>query len=217
MLVFDIETVPTLRSMQQPYPMADRQPPGNYSKPEAIAKWYEGDKAKWREDRSKECSLNSRLGRIVAIGYSFSVGEASVETAPTEDLEGGLLSLFWSLVKDQSVIAGFNSHSFDFPYILTRSLILGVQIPVEVPPYLRRYSYRPHFDVRMALTGWETRATGSLSDWCEAFGNDAPEGKGSEVYDAYLAGDFDSIVRHCKSDVRATSALVERVAPVFGL
>lgn len=213
-LIFDIETVPTTAAMAQPYPEADRNPPGNYKSDEAIAKWREADRSKWAEDRAKECSLNPRLGRIVAIGYQLGSAPV-VEVAQTEEQEAWTLATFWDLVGVDGTIAGFNSHGFDFPFLVTRSLILGVPIRCHVPTYQRRYSYTPHFDTRMALTGWDQRASGTLSDWCLAFGIPAPEGKGSEVYEAYLAGDFDRIVAHCRSDVAATAALVERIAGTF--
>jgi hypothetical protein len=217
MVVFDLESVPLAASLAAPYPREQRQPPSTYKSDEAIAKWYAGDEVSWREGRAKECALNPRLGRVVCIGYGTPDGRDEVELAREEFGEKLVLAEFWARVFHHGRIAGFNSHGFDFPFLLTRSLIQGVVPKGDVTQYLRRYNYTPHFDVRMALTGWDSRATGTLTDWCTAFGIDAPIGKGSDVFASYQQGDFDAIELHCRTDIAATAALVQRVAPVFGV
>lgn len=217
-LVFDIETVPTLAALAAPYPEAERQPPSTYKNPEAIAGWVERDRAAWLEARVKECSLTPRLGRVVALGVrAMDDPEPFVQVAQTEDGEADLLRFFWEVVADSDGIAGFNSMAFDLPFLVTRSLIHGLTIPVRVPDYLRRYAYAPHFDVRMALTAWDVRASGTLGDWCEAFGIPRPTGSGADVWTQVQAGDWDAIVAHCAADVNATHALVHRVAPTYGV
>lgn len=217
MLVFDLETIPTEAALAAPYPEADRTPPANYKSEEAITKWYASDRAAWSEARIKECSLTPRLGRVLALGVQSHTDPAPVVSlAADEEDEGDLLRFFWQLAEGET-IAGFNSHSFDLPFLVTRSLILGVTIPLRLPDYLRRYTYAPHFDVRMALTGWDARATGTLGDWATAFGLDAPVGKGAEVYGDFVMGNWEGIQDHCREDVETTLALARRVAPTFGV
>lgn len=214
-LTFDIETIPTTAALALPYPEGDRSPPANYKSEEAITKWYASDRAAWSEARIKECSLTPRLGRVLALGVSSPTApDPFVSLAATEEDEGDLLRFFWQLAEGE-MLAGFNSMSFDLPFLVTRSLILGVTIPLRLPDYLRRYTYDPHFDVRMALTGWDARATGTLGDWAAAFGLPRPVGSGAEVYTQFLAGDLEAVEAHCLSDVAATKALVERVGPAY--
>ncbi len=221
-LVYDIETVPLAASLAAPYPAEERQPPSNYKSDEAIAKWRAGDEAKWREGLGKECSLSPRLGRVLAIG-TFALGDTAdpvANVAMVEESEAALLTGFWHEVGragTRQIIAGFNSISFDLPFLVTRSLILGVTPSIVVPDYLRHYNYAPHFDVRMALTFWDSYTKGTLAEWCRAFGIEAPEGKGSEMYERYLAGDRDAVALHCRTDVRATAELVAVVGPTFGV
>lgn len=216
MIVFDIETVPLTAALATAYPAVDRSPPANYKSDDAIARWRERDETDWRAFRVKECSLTPRLGRVVAIAWATPNG-SGVDTAETEADEGATLRRFWEHVAISRQIAGFNSHGFDLPFLLTRSLILGVNVGGDVTPYLKRYNHSPHFDVRMALTGWDSRATGTLSDWCEAFGIPGKSGHGSQVYDLVTQGDWPALVKYAADDVNATAELVRRVGPTFGV
>jgi hypothetical protein len=218
LIAVDVETVPLAASLLAPYPREQRTPPANYAKPEAIEGWYAKDEAAWRDGRAKECALSPRLGRIVYLGYGFLEGgsiELDGDTAREEFGEKLLLQEFWSRLKEYRHLVGFNSHGFDFPFLLTRSLINGVVPGFDITPYQRRYTHTPHFDVRMALTGWDGHTSGTLSDWCTAFGIPCPTGKGSEVFEQYQAGDFDAIKLHCRSDIEATLQLAHRVGPTF--
>ena len=216
-LVFDIETVPTATALAMPYPEADRNPPGNYKNEDAIAKWRAGDRERWEAERVKECSLTPRLGRVVAIAFSVP-GHENVAIAATEADEATLLEDFWQSVRGERQIAGWNSHGFDFPFLLVRSLLLGVDHGMaDVTPYLRRYSYQPHFDAKMALTAWDARTGGTLDDWCAAFGIAGKSGHGSEVYGMVTRGEWDALRTYARGDLEATKDIVARVGPAFGV
>lgn len=216
MLTFDIETVPVASALAAEYPKDRRSPPSNYKSEDAIAKWYATDEASWREGRISECSLSPRLGRVVAIGWVVG-GQSGVDVAETEADERATLQRFWEHVRVARQVAGFNSHGFDFPFLLTRSLILGIAPGIDVTGYLRRYTHTPHFDVRMALTGWDSRQTGTLQDWCDAFGIAGKIGSGSEVYGMVTRGEWDKLVAYAAADVEATAHLVAKVGPTFGV
>lgn len=217
MLVFDVECIPLAASMAEPYPEEERTPPGNYKSEEAIAKWRAADREKWDAERVKAYSLSPRTGRVVCIGYGNTDGDSHAQLAKVEADEYALLCGFWKLVRQSPVIVGFNSHGFDFPFLLIRSLILGVEPGVRVADYLRRYTYTPHFDVRMALTGWDVRQPGTLADWAKAFGVAGKSGHGSEVYGMVLEGRWDDLSNYCLADVAVTRALAQRVGPAYGV
>lgn len=217
MLVFDVESVPLAASMAAEYPEDERQPPSNWRDEEKIAKWRAADREKWDAERVKAYSLSPRTGRVACIGYEFDTGTQKSVIAHVEGNESVLLGDFWAAVRQSPVIVGFNSHGFDFHFLLIRSLILGVDPGVRVADYLRRYTYTPHFDVRMALTGWDVRQPGTLADWAGAFGVAGKSGHGSEVYGMVLEGRWDDLSNYCLADVAVTRALAERVGPAYGV
>lgn len=220
-LVLDVETVATEAALAMPYPREKRNPPAHYKKEEVIAAWYEKDEAEWKAERVRECSLSPRLGRLVTIGWAMpDAGRHDVGIAFSADDEHLELCRAWERIAEASGrIITFNGLSFDVPFFLTRSLIHGIKptVPVRtIRDWTRRYSYGPHYDVRAVLTQWDSRMSGTLSDYCTAFGIPCPTGSGSEVYAHYQAGEFDKIAEHCRSDVEATAALYQRISPIFG-
>ena len=218
MIVFDIETVPTAAALARPYPEADRLPPGNYKSAEAIAKWHETDRAKWAAERNKECSINPRLGRVVALACAWTgTDRVTVDVAKTEEEERHLLTVFWGHVNEAQQIGGFNSMAFDLPFLLVRSLACRVRVPVRVGDYLRRYSHHPHFDARMALTMWDARASGTLDDWCAFLGIKGKSGHGSEVAGMVERGEWAALTDYATADIHATKALIEAIAPTFSV
>lgn len=215
-LVLDIETVAQEAALNAPYPRDKRNPPANYRKDEAIAAWYEKDEAEWKADRAKECALNPRLGRIVAVGTTEATAIGIKESDEAWLLEGA-----WNLIADANgQIITFNGLSFDVPFFLFRSMVNGVKptVPVKtLRDWTRRYSYAPHYDVRGVLTGWDNRASGTLTDWASCLGIPCDDTtKGSDIHALYQAGDFDAIAEHCRADVATTKALYEKVSTIYG-
>jgi len=212
MLSFDIETLPLDSSMALPYP-DDRDAPANYKSIEAISKWRDLDEAAWEVGRIKAYSINPRLGRVCAIGYAD--GEASWgETAPQEADEARVIEQFWGLVWTRGQVCGWNSLGFDLPFLLVRSALLEVPVPKGIGAYLRRYSYTPHLDCKMALLNWPSgypKGEG-LSEWAVAFGLQPKSGHGSEVYAMAQQGDWGAIGDYAADDALLTHGIADRLA-----
>lgn len=219
MLAIDIETIPTAAAMAFPYPEADRQPPGSMSKPETIAAWREKDRAAWEVDRIKAYSLNPRFGRVAAIGYAERDGDGALaarsSVAENDLAETILLAQFWSAVASRQIVT-FNGLAFDLPFLVTRSIIRGIA-PVNVAPYLRRYSVTPHFDARAALTNWDSHAKGTMGEWLAALGLPPKDGHGSEVWAMVEAGEWSKVGQYAQADASRTLELAEAAAPWWGV
>jgi hypothetical protein len=221
-LILDIETVPTERGLAAPYPSADRTPPANYKSDEAIARWREADRAKWEQERAKECSLNPRLGRVLCCGMMHEGGEPFVAYAAEADEEANVLRAFWrELRAAEGHVVTWNG-AWDLRFLVMRSLHHGLtpSVPSDVVrSWFRKYSTAPHCDVKALLLNWEVRVAGEgLSEWCEFLSLPGKtEGlSGADVWPLFQADHHEEIADYCLQDVAATAALYERVAPMLG-
>lgn len=214
-LVFDIETVPAVELRKVPPTVA-----------QAVTKY--ADRQKWDED--KVMSLSPYFGKVVSL--AIGDGEASLEDqevtvfiVPPDDVdapedlpawvrlvtEQELLKAFWALAGHASVVVTYNGRNFDVPFLMGRSLIHD--IPVRVDLQSNRYSLRPHLDLYMAMGGRNGRGPASLDVVCWALGMPSPKEvmDGSMVATAFAKGDVKTIAEYNAGDVRATSAVYQRV------
>lgn len=222
-LVLDIETVPTVAALAQPYPEGDRQPPANYSKADSIAAWRDKDRAAWELDRIKAYSVNARLGRVLCVGLRpLDADRTTIITAQDEAGETTLLARVFGALRLYRGEAITWNGSWDLSFLLTRAMVCGVAPglpPRTMRAWFRRYAYHPHYDVKAVLTQWAPPTKGEgLDQWARALdltgkldGMD-----GGSVYGLHMAGQWDAIEAYCRQDVDTTHALYQRVAAVYG-
>lgn len=169
-------------------------------------------------DVELEKAISWTLGKIICIstGRVTDKLELNLRSFVGSD-ERTILSDFWKYLGTSTTspwetqFIGFNSLSFDFPFIRGRSAILGVKPTLELP--LRRYDAEHHYDVRMMLTNWGDRGLGNLSYWGEAFGSryDPAICSSDQVGEKFRQNDFEAIRRHCEEDVRITWELYKKL------
>jgi predicted PolB exonuclease-like 3'-5' exonuclease len=214
-LVFDIETVPAVDLRKVPSTIA-----------QAVAKHAERNE--W--DETKVMSLSPYFGQVVSLAVGN--GEQDPRTqdvtvfvvppkgAPTTTLpswirpvtEAELLRAFWTLAGHASCVVSYNGRGFDVPFLLGRSLIH--QVPVRVDLSGSPYSLRPHLDLYpLVAPGGFGRGPASLDVVCWALGFASPKESmdGSMVATTYAKGDVASIALYNAGDVRATTAVYQRV------
>lgn len=225
-LVVDIETIGLASSMAAPYPEADRNPPGNYKLPDATEKWRASDKERWAAERSKECSTNPRLGRILCIGgQRTDEAEPGVQYAATEADEARVLERFWEAADGTDGRVVTWNGQWDLRFIIIRSLALGVKPSLPrniISQWMRKYSLNPHFDCKAALVNHDHSLMMSgaegLDAWATFFGLPGKAGgmHGGEVWPAFQRGEHQRIADYCAGDVSATGGIYQRIAPMFG-
>lgn len=222
-LFLDIETIPS----QTPGALeAIRQTikhPGNISKPDTVAKWYEEHADAVAEEQYRKQSFDGALGEIISIAWANDDSEINVnyrcdtnETKLLKDFFKALDSL-----KDDNgnriIISRWCGHyisDFDLRFLWKRCVILGVRPPIQIP-----YDAKPWddaiFDTKTQWTGSSSHYTGvgSLDALAKAFGLAGKDGdlKGSNVYDFWLAGRFEEIVEYNKNDVYLCRELFRRM------
>jgi predicted PolB exonuclease-like 3'-5' exonuclease len=232
-IVVDLETYPLDEVEQYLTPLPEITPPdldaiqpaGNVKKPELVAASLEDRKRKALDDYADavlartvklqkqidDCGLEPDLGQIVAIGWMFADdAQPQVRTCPTRTDERDALEVFWrdyNSVRDPELVT-FNGLKFDLPYLMRRSLYLGVKHPKLI---IDRYRTR-HIDLQAVLSYNGVLAWRSLKFYLARFGiaNDDLT-TGNQIAAMVRAGDWDGVAAHCAADVMGTKLLAQRL------
>ncbi len=203
-LFLDIETVanPDMVAML-PEPKA----PSTYKDPEKIAAYI----AEKKTQQLADAALDPDTGRICAIGTfapydthpqgRLAVGDAS---------ERRLLRWAWARIEGcGGNMVGYNLINFDIPFMLRRSLALGVKVPNM--PMVAKYRNAPVTDLYCILYNWQPGK--GLKTVCKMLGieNPLPDLDGSQV-----AG-MDRCTRreYVCNDVMLTAALFDRMNGIY--
>jgi len=212
-VVFDIETLGfPLESFDE-------------AQQEYLMRFAKGDEE--RADAIAKLSLAPFTAQIVAIamlnpdsnqgkvfyqhpeGTAWLSDDGLVEFAP--GTEGELLAEFWKTVSRYGQFITFNGRSFDCPFLMLRSALLGVKVTRNLMPY--RYSANEHCDLLDQLTFYGAFRKFNLDFYCKSFGIKSPKSEGITGLDIgplFQEGRFREIAQYCLGDVRATAALFHR-------
>jgi predicted PolB exonuclease-like 3'-5' exonuclease len=200
-LFIDIETIPS-DTMPK---IEDIKVPGNYSKPDTIAK-YQFDN---QESLYKKQALDSMQGRIICIGYAYS---GIANTIAME--EGETLQLFYFHVKEifddimeTPHFVGWNIGTFDLPWLWRKAIQYNLPELRALIPHNNRNLYTD----LMKVWACDFKDYVSLDNCASFLGIEHPGGKGSDVYDWWKEGNIDAIRAHCEEDVRTTMKIYERI------
>lgn len=121
-----------------------------------------------------------------------------------------MLEEFWSAVQHYRRLITFNGRSFDCPFLMLRSAILGVTPSRNLMTY--RFSAGEHCDLLDQLTFYGATRRFTLETYCRSFGISGPgTGRGAPE-NALLVeeGRFREIAEHAVRTVTATAGLYER-------
>lgn len=195
-IAVDIETIANPEVLSMPGVMPEFKAAGNVKDPIKIAAQIKEKEAKFID----KAALDPNYGRIVVLALYNSTVE-HVFTGEEKDI----LTQAWDVLKDWQEICGYNSKSFDVPYILRRSWMLGVKP-------LAKYDLFPfrtvnHHDLRLILSHGNKTASGKLSTYAKLKLGVDMGASGSEVQAMWEAGKIQDIANHCLEDVKVTWAL----------
>lgn len=155
-LAIDIETAPIPELLDQ-IPMPDVAC-GNLKDPIKIRE--KCDQA--RADQVTKAALDPHYGRIISIAIAWREPDKSLRshalTVADDTLEEHALRWAWDRCCEAGCLVTFNGAAFDIPFMLRRSLIIGVR-PVRVPcgkyDILSAQAEGGHLDVCACLHQWE--------------------------------------------------------------
>jgi len=205
----DIETLPADWSPEQIAAAASTSVPGNYTKPDSIAKWIEEHAG----ELHRRTALDSLQARILCIGVAIEDGP--VETVYNEHgTDAGLHAMFDALLPllaGDVVYVGHNIAGFDLPMLLRAAWRLEHPLARLLP---RTPRSRVVVDTQELWRA--TEPTGSRARLADIAAFLGLEGKGEglsgdKVYDAWLAGEHDRIRAYCAQDVELVRTIHGRI------
>jgi len=125
--------------------------------------------------------------------------------------EREMLEEFWKTITHYSQLITFNGRTFDCPFIMLRSTLLGIRPVRNLLPY--RFSANEHCDLLEQLTFYGAIRKFNLDFYCKAFGIKSPKAEGITGHDLgtlYREGRHLEIAEYCLGDVTATAELYHR-------
>lgn len=142
--------------------------PANYKDPEKIAAYITEKTEQARADALAKAALDPDYGKILSIGFSTGEGvtilvngmvlsaEFNTETGQFDETrmtETAMLEIFWhELANCNGYCVGYNILAFDIPYLMRRSMALGVKLPFI--PNLAKFKTDPITDLMAILFNW---------------------------------------------------------------
>lgn len=154
----------------------------NKAKHEAKVKAYKDamatEEPQYWADIQRGAALSALTGQVLAIGYRtiekkiiHGIGEPWTDGSIMTERD--VLEKFWHFYKQlrsaSRQMVGFNIKDFDIPYIVQRSIILGVPIPPSLFAQ-GRYLDSLFVDLRTTWLGGQYSGKGSLDAICKACG-----------------------------------------------
>lgn len=216
-LFFDIESCACPENLAlAPEPKA----PANLKDPAKIQTAIEEKKRELIEN----AALDPDYGKVLSIGYAFgldmpitvnAVGDrAFPDSEPTTAeytlSENDLIEDFWdAFASRRGACVGFNILSFDLPFLMARSMYLGIKIPYL--PMLAKFRTEPVTDLYAIRYNWGPGK--GLKQVCKLLGikNDCEGVDGSQVKDL----DPETLRKYQASDVKLTIELYKRMNGVY--
>lgn len=218
-LVFDIETVPDVAFGRRLYGLAGL----------ADAQVAKAMFALRRQHTGADF-LPPEQHRVVAIscalrrGESFTVWSVGELDSPEAEL---VQRFFEGIAKYSPNLVSWNGSGFDLPVLTYRAMLAGVQAArfwemgegddgFRFNNYLNRYHWR-HTDLMDVLSGFHHRNRVSLANMACLLGLPGKLGfDGSQVWEAWQAGDLAGIRRYCETDVLNTWLIYLRFQQLRG-
>lgn len=206
--VFDIETGPAPADV-----IAKHEPefeaPGNYKDPVKIQAVIDEKRAAF----ASKAALSPMTGRVLAIGVWLDDGfgyRSAIVNEDSEDEEKSVIEWFWGLLSKRTVVIGFNSNKFDFPFLIKRSWALGIAVPVERIG-LTGYSHRDRsLDLHEVWQLGDRTSYTSLDSVSKYLGVGEKSGDG-EFFHKVLKAFPDEAAEYLENDVRLTFEVAKKL------
>lgn len=219
-LLFDIETGPLpdeqLDKMLYVFDPSEVKC-GNMKDPEKIAqKLEEAEEEHYAKQRDK-AALSAETGMVLAIGVSDGDGISILEGSEVD-----LLQKFWRLAEEATAMLGWNILSFDIPFLIRRSWMLGVDgwqcaVSRSNPnDALHRVTKWKFIDLMQWYGLGEYGYRISLDRACKALGMGQKNGHGKDFAKLYLNPETRvKAIKYLENDITLLCEVCRKIAPQF--
>lgn len=207
-ITFDLETIPAKEK-----PSLDEiEAPKNY-KDEKKIKQYKEEKV---EEEYRKQALKSLKGRLLCIGYAFDDEPAQcIMINPEDPNEYEMLNEFTELILTKKpraidpVFVGHNIKAFDILWLGHRALKYNLP---QLWKMLPKYRYAKNLqDTAEIFAMTDFKSYFSLKDIADFLGIECKSDlSGDQVYDAWLAGEYERIKKYCIEDVETVREIYNR-------
>jgi len=201
---FDIETGPEPLGRVKEMLPPPKKVPATYKKEEAI----EAYRLKTMKEAIARAPLDATTGRVLAIGYIFSDDDEVYVIADMD--EKSLLEAFWALYRPlySSHWIGFNSNSFDWPFLVRRSMRYGLTIPME---FYQPIKWQKNLVDLMELWACgEFQKRISLDRLARYLGVGQKNGDGAFFHELWKS-DKDAALEYLENDIKITKAVWDKI------
>jgi len=180
-----------------------------------------------REEVVQKLNLHALTAQIIAIAMlnpdtnsgkvffqaetkeKFQSDDGNVEFQSGTEQE--ILAWFWDNIQRYNQFITFNGRTFDCPFIMLRSALLGIKPTRNLIPY--RYDASVHCDLLEQLSFYGAVRRFNLDFYCKAFGIKSPKSNGVtglDLGDLFREKRYNDIAAYCFGDVVATAELYRR-------
>lgn len=164
----------------------------------------------------EKAALSAITGQVVAIGYK-SVKKVSIHgQGENNHSEISILNEFWKIYQvfreKSRKIVGFNINEFDIPFVVQRSIVLGVPVP-KCLFNQGKYLDSLFVDLRKVWGAGKWNADGSLDAICKAcrIGKKTEDVKGADFASLWMNAETRPKAReYLLNDLEMTWALADR-------
>lgn len=195
--------------------------PGTMTKADTIKDWHEGKgsyagaKDALIEKKYRDTALDGSRGQICSIAWAYEDAEPEALFAyPGKHSEAEILEIFFDAMRTNlggrpPFFIGHFMSGFDLRFLYQRAVINNVKPSFNIG-HLGRHD-KDYYDTQIAWAGYKHSI--SQVNLCKALGIFVDENDidGSEVWDHYKAGKFDTIRDHALKDVRKVQAVFKRL------
>ena len=198
-LFLDIETIPSQSPTIKEEILAGLKPPGNISKAETLAKWWQEKAPALADEQYHRTGLDGTTGELLSIAWAFNQEDVQCIIRTLDQPEIMLLNQFFAVLEETNTdYLHWCAHNaeFDLSFLWKRCVILKHMPPIGIPRGRNK-------DIRDTMEMWAGyRDKIKFDDLCRVLGLKGKTGMdGSMVWQYVQEGRYDEIKAYNIDDV----------------